>query len=55
MPYKIVGEDGGFRVCDKKRCFSRHPLTKKKATAQRVAIALSESKMTGKPVGTFFL
>lgn len=55
MPYKIVGQDGGFRVCDDKKCFSKHPLTKRKAKAQRVAISLSESKMTGKPVGAFFV
>jgi hypothetical protein len=55
MPYKIVGETGGFRVCDQKKCFSKHPLTKKKAQKQIVAIALSESKKTGKPVGQFFL
>lgn len=55
MPYKIVGQDGGFRVCDKTRCFSKHPLTKKKAKSQRISIALSESKMTGKPIGTFFV
>jgi hypothetical protein len=45
MPYRIVGETGGFRVCDQKKCFSKHPLTKKKAQKQR----------TGKPVGNYFV
>jgi hypothetical protein len=54
MPYKIVGESGGFRVCDKKKCFSKTPLTKKRAISQRIAIALSESKKTGQPASHFF-
>lgn len=55
MPYKIVGETGGFRVCDEKKCFSKHPLTKRKAKKQRIAIALSESKKTGNPVANYFV
>ena len=55
MPYRIVGQDGGFRVCDDKKCFSKHPLTKKKATSQRIAIALTESKKTHTPVRSFFV
>ena len=55
MPYKIekVG-NSGFKVCDSNRCFSNKPLTKKQATKQRIAIALSESRKTGKPVKKYF-
>lgn len=55
MPYKIekVGKSG-FKVCDSNRCFSNKPLTKKNAERQRIAIALSESKKTGKPVSKYF-
>lgn len=46
---------GGFVIEDKKgRKFSNHPLTKKMATKQRIAVALSESKKTGKPPGFYF-
>jgi len=56
MPYRIELVKGGFLVCDKKRCFSKNPLTKKKAQKQRVAIALSEHfKMPEKPIGSFFV
>lgn len=55
MPYEVRQVQGGYLVCDKKRCFSRRPLTKKKAQKQRVAIAISESKKTGQPVGNFFI
>ena len=55
MPYEVKHVPGGYLVCDKKKCFSKHPLTKKKAQKQRVAIALSESKKTGKPIGNFFI
>lgn len=55
MPYKIVeAKEGGFRVCDKSRCFSSKPLPKAQAEKQRVAIALSESHRTGKPPRLFF-
>jgi hypothetical protein len=55
MPYKIVHMDGGFAVRDAKgKEFSKRPLTKKIATKQRIAIALSESQKTGKPVSAFF-
>lgn len=55
MPYKIKPYHGGFRVCDPNKCFSNKPLTKKMATKQRVAIALSEHRKTGKPVKDFFV
>jgi hypothetical protein len=56
MPYEIRKVDGGFLVCDKKRCFSRKPLTKKKAQKQRVAIALSEHlKNPSEPMKSFFV
>jgi hypothetical protein len=54
MPYKIVGSGYGFKVCDKMKCFSTKPLTKKVAEKQRIAIALSESKKSGKPVSSYF-
>jgi len=55
MPYKIVHMDGGFAVSDAKgRKFSKKPITKKMAMKQRIAIALSESEKTGKPVSSFF-
>jgi hypothetical protein len=57
MPYKLklVGESGGFKVCDmNKKCYSKTPLTKRRAIAQRVAIALSESKKTGEPPSHYF-
>jgi len=55
MPYEIKRKGAGFVVCDAKRCFSNKPLTLQKARAQRVAIALSEAKKTGKPVSKFFV
>ena len=56
MPFEIKKVDGGFLVCDKKRCFSRKPLTKKKAEKQRIAIAIGEhSKNPEKPIGSFFV
>ena len=54
MPYKIVGSGYGYKVCDKMKCFSVKPLTKKVAIKQRIAIALSESKKFKKPLSYFF-
>lgn len=54
MPYKIVKEKEGFRVCSPTHCLSKKPLTKKQATKQRVAVALSESRKSKKPVSTYF-
>ena len=56
MPYMIKHVDGGFVVEDKKgKMFSNRPLTKKMATKQRIAIALSESRKTGKPASAYFV
>ena len=56
MPYKIIHVPGGFQVADKKgKVFSNKPLTKDRAMRQRIAIALSESKLTGKPTSAFFV
>lgn len=47
--------DGGFAVKDAKgKTFSKKPLTKKMATRQRIAIALSEHSKTGKPTSSYF-
>lgn len=55
MPFKIVKEKYGFKVCDQNKCFSSKPLTKKQAQKQRIAIALSEHRKTGKPMKGFFV
>jgi hypothetical protein len=56
MPYMIKPVSGGFVVEDKKgNQFSNKPLTKKMAMKQRVAIALSESRKTGKPASVYFV
>jgi hypothetical protein len=54
MPYEIKRKGHGFMVCDAKRCFSNNPLPLKIARKQRIAIALSEAKKTGKAVGKYF-
>jgi len=54
MPYTIERKGNGFVVCDAKRCFSKKPLSKEKARAQRIAIALSESRKTGKAASQYF-
>jgi hypothetical protein len=42
MPYKIKKKNGGYKVCKVSgKCFSKKPLTKKKAQAQRAAIAIN--------------
>jgi hypothetical protein len=56
MPYSIEKVKGGFLVCDDKKCFSKRPLTKKKAEKQRIAIALSEHrKMPEIPIKNYFV
>ena len=55
MPYKIKPYHDGFRVCDQNKCFSNKPLTKKQATKQRIAIALSEHRRSGKPMKNYFV
>ena len=55
MPYIIKPVRQGFKVFDAKgKVFSNKPLTRKAATKQRIAIALSEAKKTGKPASDFF-
>jgi hypothetical protein len=54
MPYEVKQVKGGFLVCDQKRCFSKHPLTKKKARKQQIALAISTSKKEKQPIGNFF-
>lgn len=55
MPYAIVPVGKGYKVMSQDgRMFSRKPLTKKRAQAQRTAIALSEARKTGKPVSFFY-
>lgn len=47
MPYKIIQVSGGYKVCkksDTSKCFSKKPLTKKKARKQEIAIILSEKR-----------
>lgn len=56
MPYEIKHVKGGYLVCDKTRCFSSRPLTKKKAEKQRIAIALSEHKKNPEvPMKNYFV
>jgi hypothetical protein len=56
MPYLIKKVNGGFVVEDKAgKQFSNKPLTKKTAKKQRIAIALSESKKTGKSIDSYFI
>jgi hypothetical protein len=56
MPYSIESSGKGFKVCDTAgKCFSKKGLPKKSAERQRIAIAISESKKTGKPVGSYFV
>jgi len=56
MPYNIKKVKGGFKVCDMKGiCLSNKPLPKKTALKQRIAVAISESKKSGKPVSGYFI
>lgn len=55
MPYHLEKVGHGFKVCDDTRCFSKKPLTKKQSKKQIIAIALSESRKTGKPVKNYFV
>lgn len=56
MPYQIKEiKSGCFKTCDaKNKCLSNKCLTKKVAQKQRVAVAISESKRSGKPVSSYF-
>jgi hypothetical protein len=45
MPYDIKKVPHGYKVCKKdepEKCFSKKPLTKERATKQRIAIIISE-------------
>lgn len=57
MPFQIKKVGKGFKVVEpgKTHVFSNNPLSKKQAMKQRVAIALSESRRTGKPVKSYFI
>lgn len=53
MPYQIKKYKYGFRVCKKRddgeiECYSKKPLTKKRARKQLSAIALSSLRRKGK-------
>jgi DNA adenine methylase len=49
MPYEIRKFPDGYKVCkkDEDKCFSKDPLSLKKAVAQRKAIGMSGSGMSG--------
>ena len=53
MTIAVQKVKGGYMACDANKCFSKHPLSKTMARKQTIAIALSESKMTGKTVSKF--
>jgi hypothetical protein len=57
MPYKVRKVKGGFKVVDpnSSHIFSKQPLTKTQARKQQIALALSESRKTGKPVKNYFI
>lgn len=55
MPYKIIKSGYGFKVQGPYgHTYSKHPMTKKKAEKQRVAMALSESLLQHRPVELYF-
>lgn len=44
MPYKIRKKGSGYKVCKTTgKCFSKKPLSKKRAIAQRAAIQINSS------------
>jgi hypothetical protein len=50
MPYQLVKDGNGWKVCkvsDPTKCFSKKPLTKENAEAQRTAIQISEAEQKG--------
>jgi len=64
MPYSVEKVKGGYKVFKNEKYgvkeerrvpFSNKPLTKKVAEKQRIAIALSEAKKTGKSIGSYFI
>lgn len=47
MPYMIKKVDDGYKVCkvdDSSKCFSKKPLTLKRAKKQKIAIEINENK-----------
>lgn len=55
MPFTVERSGSGFKVCDGTgKCFSKKGLPKATARRQQIAIALSESRKTGKPTSSFF-
>lgn len=55
MPYSIERTGSGYKVCDSAgKCFSKQGLPKKTAEKQRIAIAISESIRSKKPISSFF-
>lgn len=54
MPYDIKKKGSGYVVTSGKRTFSNNPLPLNVARKQRIAIALSEAKKTGKDPSSFF-
>ena len=63
MPYRVryIPSVDGYKVCKvhpkdgSPKCFSHIGLSKEDAIKQRKAIAISESKRTGKPVSHYFV
>jgi len=57
MPFQIKKVGKGFKVVEpgKTHVFSNNPLSKKQAMKQRLAIALSESRKSGKPIKSYFM
>jgi len=53
MPMKVKKVKGGYKACDHNKCFSKHPLSKTMARKQQIAIGLSESRKSGKPMSAF--
>lgn len=37
------------------KCYSKKPISKKQATKQRIAIAMSEHRATGRPIKSYFV
>lgn len=49
MPYSIIKQNNGFKVCKKNntdKCFSNKPLTRQRALKQLRAIIINENKDT---------
>jgi hypothetical protein len=55
MPYSIQNHDGYFMVHDSNGKMYTKYKNRKDAEKQRIAIALSQAKKSGKPVSTYFV